>query len=131
MNHRAKATVAVVDDDRRVQESLIDLLESAGYGVRPFQSATAFLADGTLQSVDCVITDVSMPGVNGLELELLAWRERPDLPVVLVTGHENNWKQAQQVARSCRPRFLFRKPLDGNALLAVLEKATAKALPSA
>jgi FixJ family two-component response regulator len=131
MNPQAKAIVAVVEDDRRVLESLIDLLESAGYDVRPFPSATAFLADGTLHTVDCVVTDISMPGVTGLELEQLTWRERPGLPVVLITGHEHTWTQAQQVAHSSRPRFLFRKPLDGNALLAVIENATAKALPPA
>jgi FixJ family two-component response regulator len=129
MTKSPKAIVAVVDDDRAVLDSLEDLLQSGAYGVRPFPSGAAFLESGALGSVDCLITDVDMPGLNGLELERQVRRERPALPVVLITGQEATWKQAQRVARGVRSRFLFRKPLDGEALLAVIEKQTSLRLP--
>jgi FixJ family two-component response regulator len=125
MNRPVQAIVAVIDDDDAVLESLEDLLQSAGYDVRPFSSGAAFLASGASDAVDCVITDISMPRTNGLDLERQVRRERPNLPVVLITGHESTWEEADRVARAVRSRFLFKKPLDGNALLAVVGEATA------
>ena len=122
MTKPPKAVVAVVDDDRAVLESLEDLLKSGAYEVRLFPSGTEFLESGALGAVDCLITDVSMPGLNGLELERHVRLERPALLVVLITGQEATWKQAQRVARTVRSRFLFTKPLDSDALLAVIEK---------
>jgi FixJ family two-component response regulator len=122
-NAGSRARVAIVDDDPRVLESLTDLLESAGYTVRPFSAATDFIAQGALGSIDCLVTDVNMPGLTGLELEQFAERERPELPVVLITGHEDTWSQAQAASRGRPSRFFFRKPLDGNALLTVIEAA--------
>jgi FixJ family two-component response regulator len=124
MTKPPKAVVAVVDDDRTVLESLEDLLRSGAYEVRLFPSGTAFLESGALGSVDCLITDVNMPGLNGLELEQRVRLERPALPVVLITGQEAAWKQAQRVARAVRSRFLFTKPLECDALLAVIERQT-------
>lgn len=116
--------IAIVDDDPRVLESLTDLLESAGYTVRPFSTATKLIVEGALDSVDCLVTDVTMPGMTGRELEQFAERERPELPVLLITGHEDTWAQAQAVSRGRPLRFLLRKPLDGNALLAVIAACT-------
>ena len=129
MTKSPKAIVAVVDDDRAVLESLEDLLQSGAYEVRTFPSGTAFLKSGALGAVDCLITDVSMPGLNGLELERQVRLERPALPVVLITGQEATWKEAQRVARAVRSRFLFAKPLDCDALLAVIEKQISVRLP--
>jgi two-component system, OmpR family, response regulator ChvI len=117
------AIVAVVDDDRNVLESFEDLLKSAGYGVRLFPSASALLATDALQSVDCLITDISLPGMSGLELERHARRERPELPVILITAQDNAWKEAQPVASSVPGRFLFPKPLEADLLIATIAKA--------
>ena len=129
MTKPPKAIVAIVDDDRAVLESLEDLLKSSAYEVRPFPSGTAFLESGALSTVDCLITDVSMPGLNGLQLERHVRLERPALPVVLITGQEATWKQAQRVARAVRSRFLFTKPLNSDALLAVIEEQVSVRLP--
>jgi FixJ family two-component response regulator len=123
-----KAIVAVVDDDFAVLVSLEDLLRSDAYAVRPFPSGTAFLESGAIGSVDCVITDVSMPGLTGLELERQVRLERPALPVALITGQESTWKQAQGVARAVRLRSLFKKPLDDVALLAAIRIHTSASL---
>jgi FixJ family two-component response regulator len=115
--------VAVVDDDRSVLESLEDLLRSAGYSVQLFPSAAALLATNALHAVDCLITDLTLCGMGGLELEQHARQQRPELPVILLTAHDDAWKQAQPVASSVPGRSLFPKPLEGEMLIAAIDKA--------
>ncbi|BCJ90557.1 response regulator [Terrihabitans soli] len=113
-----KFVVAVVDDDTRLLESLDDLLDSAGYSVRPFSSAKAFLASDW-SDVDLLITDIGMPDIDGLELRDRVGRSRPKMPVFLITGrHEIADQQRTQGIRD-----LFRKPFDGSALLSALNDA--------
>jgi FixJ family two-component response regulator len=112
--------VAVVDDDYRVLESLGDLLESAGHAVRLFSSATALLQNCAFADMDCLISDISMPVMDGLELQRLAHVARPELPVILITGHELT---EQAMAASQESAELFRKPFNGQELLAAVSKA--------
>jgi FixJ family two-component response regulator len=117
---KAKPTIAVVDDDPRLLESLENLLESAGYQVRLFGSAKAML-DGGLSHLDGLITDIGMPGMTGFDLHSAVKQARPELPVFLVTGrHELG---DQQRAASSDIAGFFRKPFDGQALLAALDGA--------
>jgi FixJ family two-component response regulator len=119
VNNR-KHTIAVVDDDARLLESLEDLLESAGYDVRTFGSAGALLDSGSLFDVDCLITDIGMPVTDGFELEQLVRRARPELPVILVTGRHEIADQKRAIAQGNR---FFRKPFDGQVLLAAINQA--------
>lgn len=119
MNNK-KHTIAVVDDDARLLESLEDLLESAGYDVRTFGSAGALLDSGSLFDVDCLITDIGMPVTDGFELEQLVRRARPELPVILVTGRHEIADQKRAIAQGNR---FFRKPFDGQVLLAAINQA--------
>src|SRR5260370_33690902 len=80
--------VAVVDDDPRILESLESLLESAGHAVRLFTSATALLEQCGFAGIDCLISDIGMPCIDGFELQRLAHAARPELPVVLITGRD-------------------------------------------
>ena len=81
--------VAVVDDDVRILESLESLLESAGHSVRLFCSAEDLLAKTAFTGMDCLISDIAMPSIDGFELRRLAHAARPELPVILITGqHE-------------------------------------------
>lgn len=112
------AVVAVVDDDLRVLESLENLLESAGHSVRLFPSATALLENCAFDDIDCLISDISMPGIDGSELEGLAHAARPELPVILITGHDDTEPAAIE-----RCQGFFRKPFDGRQLLAAVTKA--------
>lgn len=112
---KAKATIAVVDDDIGMLESLEDLLESSGYETMAFSSAEALLAAG-LGSFDLVIADIGMPAMDGFELRDLALQERSELPVILVTGRH-------ELAERGRKRGIdqvFRKPFDAGALLAAI-----------
>src|SRR5579863_6978394 len=81
--------VAAVDDDFRIRESIASLLESAGYAPALFSSAEQFLGSGTLAAATCVITDVRMPGMDGIELQRRIRLERPTLPVILISAHHN------------------------------------------
>lgn len=120
MSERVRAVVAVVDDDPRILESLGDLLESAGHEVRIHASGSALLSS-EISSIDCVITDIGMPEMDGFELRRRLKQARPELPVVLVSGRREqaDEKQLQELGE----HEFFRKPFDGSALLAALEAA--------
>jgi FixJ family two-component response regulator len=114
----AKSVVAIVDDDRRLLESLEDLLESAGHAVRAFSSAHSLLNSNALPEIDCLITDIGMPGMDGFELQRLMSERRPGLPVILITGRH----EIAELPQAKHNRF-FRKPFDVQALLAAIGDA--------
>ncbi|RUV32721.1 MAG: response regulator [Mesorhizobium sp.] len=118
---KGRPVVAVVDDDPRLLESLEDLLESAGYAARSFSSAPALLISG-LSGLDVLITDIGMPGMDGFELRGLVEKERPELPVFLITGrHEIADQDRAQGVSGC-----FRKPFDAQVLLGAIGDALRK-----
>lgn len=80
-------TVFIVDDDEAVRESLEDLLDSVGIRVRVFASAIDFLAGYSADEPGCLILDVRMPGMSGLELQQELNRRKILLPVIILTGH--------------------------------------------
>ena len=114
--------IATVDDDRRVLESIQNVLESAGYEAVTFESAEAFLLSGALLIVTCVIADVRLPGMNGTELQRRIRRERRQLPVILITAHDDD-DVRQQALRDGAVAFLV-KPFDGGDLLEHVERTT-------
>jgi FixJ family two-component response regulator len=113
--------VAVVDDDQSVLRSLEYLLESADYAVRLFTSASALLDSGCLPEVDCLISDIDMPGVDGFELLRLVHAARPRLPTILITGYPDTLKRLPPLGGS-NPRF-FTKPFEGPELLMAVSDA--------
>jgi FixJ family two-component response regulator len=119
MNER-KSMIAVVDDDPRVLESLENMLQSAGYRVSTFSSATALINSG-LSNIDGLVTDIGMPAIDGFELHDLVKKARPDLPVFLITGRHEIGDQQRASAKEIAG--FFRKPFDGPALLAALAHA--------
>jgi FixJ family two-component response regulator len=114
--------VAAVDDDRRVRESVQSVLESAGYDARAFESGEAFLESGVLSSVACVIVDVRLPGIDGVELQSRIRRDRPDLPIVFVTAHDDD-DVRRRAMREGAVAFMV-KPFDGGELLEHIARAT-------
>jgi len=110
---------AVVDDDPRILESLENLLESAGHTVRAFASAKALLESGTLVDVDCLISDIDLPRIDGFELMRLARGVRPKLPIILITGHPEMENRAPPMGHY----RLFKKPFDGQELLTAISDA--------
>ena len=120
--NQSKLVVATVDDDRRVLQSVQSVLESAGYEAVTFDSAEAFLTSGALANVTCVIADVRLPGMNGTELQRRIRRARHQLPVILITAHDDD-DVRRQALRDGAVAFLA-KPFDGGELLEHVIRAT-------
>jgi FixJ family two-component response regulator len=113
--------VAVVDDDQSILRSLEYLLESADYAVRLFTSAAAFLESSCLSEIDCLISDIDMPGIDGFELLRLVHEARPSLPIILITGYPDTLTRLPPLSGN-KPRF-FNKPFRGPELLAAVTDA--------
>lgn len=115
---RHGSIIGVVDDDLRILESLQQLLESADYGVRLFSSGRAALDSPHLPEIDCLISDIDMPVMDGFELLRDLRATRPELPIILITGHPEMLNQSQPIDPG-RYR-LFKKPFDGQELLVAI-----------
>lgn len=115
--------IAVVDDDASFLRSVGRLLDSAGYGVRMFGSGREFLAALPEVEPRCVVLDVHMPGMTGLELlEQLAAQGSP-FPAILVTAHDT--PQTRERARNSGSAGLLLKPFDKQSLLTAINGAIA------
>lgn len=119
MNH--PKTVAIVDDDMRLLESLRELLESVGYEVLTYPSGRHLVRSDGVARMDCLITDIGMPGLDGFALERLVGERRPEVPVFLITGR-HELAEGRLVGDAMGHR-IFRKPFDGQALLTAIDKA--------
>ena len=86
-----------------ILRSLEYLLESADYAVRLFASAAALLESGCLPEIDCLISDIDMPGMDGFELLRLVHAARPGLPTILITGYPDRLKRLPPLAGSAAP----------------------------
>ena len=113
--------VAVVDDDQSVLRSLEFLLESADYAVQLFTSATGLLDSACLAEIDCLISDIDMPGMDGFDLLKLVHAARPSLPTILITGYPERLKRLPPMSGTS-PR-LFTKPFQAQELLAAVSDA--------
>jgi len=114
--------VATVDDDRRVRESVQSVLESAGYDAVVFESGEAFLDSGALSEVACVVADVRLPGIDGLELQRRVRRERPSVPIIFITAHDDD-DVRRRALRDGAAAFML-KPFDGDELLDRIARMT-------
>ena len=122
MTERSSSSViAVVDDDQGILRSLECLLESADYSVRLFTSATALLDSTCLAEIDCLISDIDMPGMDGFELLRLVRETRASLPIILITGYPETLKRLPHLNGS--KQRLFNKPFRGPELLAAVTDA--------
>jgi FixJ family two-component response regulator len=107
--------IAIVDDDEGLCFSLVDLMRSVGYRAEPFFEAERLIASPDMSAYDCIIADVRMPGMSGLDL-VRKLRERGDLtPVILVTALPD--RKLEDEAISVGAHSLLRKPLDTQTLL--------------
>ncbi len=117
--------VVAVDDDRRVRESMESLIESAGYAPVMFSSGEEFLRSGSLAAATCVITDVWMPGMDGIEVQRRIRLERPNLPVIFISGRYSAETQGRAFDEGA-VEFLY-KPFDAVDLLEVIQAALTNA----
>jgi len=113
--------IAVIDDDEPFRTALVESLYSVGYRARGFVSAEEFFAASGESSWDCVITDVHMPGMSGLDLQrLLVARDRR-VPVIMITARGDPGLEAKAAASGAV--CLLRKPFGADDLIGCLEKA--------
>lgn len=107
--------VAVVDDDRSIQSALKDLLESVGLFPECFGSAEEFLASDQLNQTGCLVLDVRMPGMSGLELQAKLKTEGSQIPIIFITARGDT-KTKIQAMKAGALEFLS-KPFDDEVLL--------------
>jgi FixJ family two-component response regulator len=117
----ARHVVAAVDDDYRVRESIESLVESAGHTPLVFASAEEFLQSEAPESAICLITDVRMPGIDGLELQRLVKLKNPRLPVIFMTAHYDDEIRQRALCQGAAG-FLY-KPFDAADLLSAIDFA--------
>jgi FixJ family two-component response regulator len=116
-------TVYVVDDDEAVRDSLRWLLESTGYRVATYTSAERFLSSYKPGVASCLVLDVRMPGITGLELQQELNRRGATLPIIFITGH-GDVPMAVNAVKSGAFHFL-EKPFKDEQLLALIDQAAA------
>ena len=124
MDPVVKPIVAVVDDDPRVRESLESLFESAGFTARVFARGEEFLQKGFLTETNCLITDIRMPGMDGLALQRRVRLARPELPIIFITGHHDDGVERSALAEGAA--CFIRKPFDAGELLRATRFALGK-----
>jgi len=116
-----KPIVFVVDDDVSVRESLELLIKFAGWQPETFASAEEFLARPRVETPNCLVLDVSLPDLNGLELQKLIAMDRVDMPIIFITGH-GDVPMTVQAMKAGAVEFLT-KPIDDDALLSAIKSA--------
>ncbi|HMG33098.1 MAG TPA: response regulator [Blastocatellia bacterium] len=107
--------MAIVDDDRSVQSALKDLMESAGLSAQCFGSAEAFLESDQSNQIACIVADIRMPGMSGLELQAKLKAEGSRIPMIFITAHDDA-KLRMQATKAGAVEFLS-KPFDDEVLL--------------
>jgi FixJ family two-component response regulator len=111
-------TIAVIDDDLRVLESLVNLLASFGYKAESYKSAEQFLEAGTISQTCCIVTDVEMRQMSGLGLLQYLKNSNCAVPVIIITGKPSARSEAFYLENGAVG--FFRKPVDGDALIELI-----------
>jgi FixJ family two-component response regulator len=113
--------ISVVDDDESVRDSTRTLLRSVGYKVATFESSELFLESGGLSNTECLILDMRMPGMNGLELQRRLNASEARVPIIFVTAHDD--RTSRQLAMDAGASDFFQKPFVANDLLGAVQTA--------
>jgi FixJ family two-component response regulator len=113
--------ITVIDDDDAVCRAVSDLMRAMGYRTATFNSAKAFLESGSAKISDCIISDVQMPGLSGLDLRRILAQEECVTPMIMITAQleEHLNKEAHLSGALC----LLRKPFSSEDLIASVERA--------
>ena len=111
--------ISIVDDDESMRASLDNLMRSVGYRAQAFPSAEAFLSSGQMDGTACLILDVRMPGMNGLDLQDHLVASGASVPIIFVTSHIDDDLRARALDAGA-VTFLY-KPFDENELLDTID----------
>jgi len=115
--------IAIIDDDAAMQDSLCDLMEAAGLVARCFGSAEEFLESGLHRQASCLITDILMPKMSGLELQARLKDEECDIPIIFISAYGDAGMRIEAM-REGAVEFLA-KPFDHQLLLKAVRVALA------
>jgi FixJ family two-component response regulator len=115
--------IAIVDDDASIRDALESLLRAVGWRAEGFTSAEAFLQSGLVHTTACLLLDVRLPGVSGLELQRQLRSSQARLPIIFMTAHGNDAMRAQ--ALQAGAVAFFAKPFNDTALLEAIHTALA------
>ena len=111
----SRRLIVIVDDDELVRESLNGLMKAAGFPALTFASAEEFLKSGKQEHTACLIADIRMPGMSGLDLQSKLNRDNVRIPIIFITA-QGDEKMRMQALRAGAVEFLA-KPFDDDALL--------------
>ena len=114
--------VYLVDDDESVRRALQRLLRSAGFEVKAFSSAEAFLQSENLDVRECIVLDIRMPGLTGFDVQEKLASKGIRIPVITVSAFDD--AETRERARKLGAVAFFRKPVDGQALIDAIHWAT-------
>lgn len=120
-SERKEKMVVVIEDDESYRVAVQRLLKSAGLAVQSFGSAEAFLNSGQQHETGCLISDIRMPGMSGLELQSKLNSDHCPIPTIFITAHGDE-KMRLQAMRGGAVKFLA-KPFDGETLLEAVRVA--------
>ena len=121
MDERDRSAVSVVDDDESLRRSLGNLLRSVGFGVQTFASAEEFLRSAQRENTRCLVLDLRLTGMSGLDLLRHLAIADSHIPVVILTAHGDD--EARQRSLQAGAVAFLSKPFDGNALLDAVRTA--------
>jgi FixJ family two-component response regulator len=113
--------ISIVDDDESVRAAMSSLVRSLGYQSCVFCSAEEFLTSPQLNDTSCVVADVQMPGMSGMELQDALAVRRPHIPVIFITAFPE--ERIRKRAEAAGAVAFFSKPVDGHALIECLDAA--------
>ncbi len=119
---RKDTLIGIVDDDQHVRNALQDLMESVGLTARCFGSAETFLESGLAQNAGCLITDIRLPGISGIELQRQLLARDCGLPVIFITAHGSDDHARSESASKWTVAYLI-KPLANDDLLDAVKAA--------
>jgi FixJ family two-component response regulator len=119
-----KPLVAIVDDDKSIRNATSDLLRSAGFSTATFEDAESFLASASRATAACLVADMRMPGMTGLELYKALVADGGGIPTVLITAHPEELTQSR--AREAGITCYLSKPFAPDDLLACVRRALAR-----
>jgi len=113
--------ISIVDDDESVRRTTTLLIESFGFRAAAFESAETFLRSGNLHDTSCLIVDVQMPGMNGLQLQSHLAAEGCGIPIIFITAYESN--DSRQRAMQAGAAAFLGKPFSDDQLLQIIRSA--------
>jgi FixJ family two-component response regulator len=113
--------ISIVDDDASVRVAMTRLVRSLGFAVSSFESADSYLGSPQRRETSCIVSDVQMPGTNGLEMQRRLAAQNDQTPIIFITAFPEN--NIERRARDAGAVCFLTKPFDSAALIGCIERA--------